>query len=302
MIPAAPAAIQGRVRSNERIATLNPSPSPPTIAVLADLHVLEDDVGGVGAALPHLVLFLPDRDARRVAVDHEAGDPLVARGALFAREDRIEAGHPPVGDPALLPGDDVVVADLLEARLHAGHVRAGVGLRAAIGGEDRLGQEAPEVLLLLRVGAGDDERHRPQHVGGHRGVDAGAAVGDLLQHQAVRQARQAEAAVGLGELAVHEPRLPPLLADLLGERPVLVQLAGDRDDLLAREVARRFTELLFLVGELEVGHGGRISLFGRFRCRRRRLTPRLALFALGGLALLEARSHRASPSTPSGSR
>src|SRR5450631_2185223 len=34
MIPAAPAAIQGRVRSNDRIATLNPSPSPPTIASL----------------------------------------------------------------------------------------------------------------------------------------------------------------------------------------------------------------------------------------------------------------------------
>ena len=50
------------------------------------------------------------------------------------------------------------------------------------------------------------------------------------------------------------PGLPGLLADVGGERAVLVQLAGDRDDLLARELPRGVDQLLLLVGELEIGH------------------------------------------------
>jgi hypothetical protein len=59
-----------------------------------------------------------------------------------------------------------------------------------------------------------------------RRVDAGAAVGDLLEHQAVREAGEAEAAVRLGDLAVHQARLPGLLADLRREGAVLVQLTA----------------------------------------------------------------------------
>src|SRR4029079_9402436 len=88
---------------------------------LADLHLLEDHVGRVGAALPHLVFFLPDRQPRRLAIDHEAGDSLVARRPFRAREHRVEAANAAVGDPALLSGDAVVVADLLVAGLHPRH-------------------------------------------------------------------------------------------------------------------------------------------------------------------------------------
>ena len=40
----------------------------------------------------------------------------------------------------------------------------------------------------------------------------------------------------------------------VGEGAVLVELARDRDDLLARELARGLDQLLLLVGELEIGH------------------------------------------------
>ena len=176
-------------------------------------------------------------------------------GPLQAGEHGVEVGHAAVGDPALLAGQHVVVAHLAVAALHAGHVRPGVGLGAAVGGEDRLGQQAAEVLLLLLVGAGEDERHRPQRVAGHGGVDADAAVGDLLQHQAVVQAGQPQAAVLRRDLAVHQAGLPGLLADVVGELALFVQLAGDRDDLLPGEVPGGLDQLLLLFGDVEADHG-----------------------------------------------
>jgi len=147
----------------------------------------------VRAALPHLVLLLADGYAGRLPVHDEAGDALVAGGPLLAREHGVEAGDAAVGDPALLSGDHIVVTHLLVVALHPCDVRAGIRLRAAIGGEDRLGEQPAQVLFLLSVGARDDDRHRAEHVGRQRRVDAGAAVGDLLQDQAVRQAGEAEA-------------------------------------------------------------------------------------------------------------
>src|SRR5262249_30736424 len=123
----------------------------PDDGCLADLHLLEDDVGRVGAALPHLVLFLADRQPGRLPVDDEAGDPFVAGRPFFAREHGIEARDAAVRDPALLPGDDVVVAHLLVAGLHPRDVRPGIRFGATVGREDRLGEQAAEVLLLLPV-------------------------------------------------------------------------------------------------------------------------------------------------------
>ena len=76
----------------------------------------------------------------------------------------------------------------------------------------------------------------------------------------MRQAREPEAAVGLGDLAVHEARLPALVADLLREGALLVELSRDGDDLLARELARRVHELLLLLREIEARHRRSIRL------------------------------------------
>ena len=253
------------------MATLKPSPSPPTTCFLLQLHVLEDDVGGVRGPLAHLVLLLAHRHPGRLAVDHEAGDALVALGPLQAGEHGVEVGHAAVGDPALLSGQHEIVAHLAVAALHAGHVRPGVRLGAAVGGEDRGGQQPAEVLLLLLVGAGDDERHGPQRVARHGGVDPHAAVGDLLHQQAVVQAGQPQPAELGGQLAVHQAGLPGPLADLVRELALFVEVPGDRDDLLPGEVPGGLDQLLLLFGEVEADHGRRI--LQRFVGRRWTLPP-----------------------------
>src|SRR5262249_31401914 len=101
-------------------------------------HVLEDDVVGQRRALAHLGFLLADLHAGRVHVDDERGDALVAQLRVQRRERRAEAGDAAVGDPALLPVQDVLVALLLDARAHAGHVAARVRLAARVAAEDRL--------------------------------------------------------------------------------------------------------------------------------------------------------------------
>ena len=131
MMPAAPAAIHGRERSNVFIATLKPVALGADERALRDLHVLEDHVGRVGARWPILFSFLPTDTPGVCRVDDEAGDALVAAVPSSRREHGVEAGDAAVGDPALLAVEHVVVAVLLVARLHAGDVGAGVGLASS---------------------------------------------------------------------------------------------------------------------------------------------------------------------------
>src|SRR5207248_1963709 len=86
----------------------------------------------------------------------------------------------------------------------------------------------------------------------HRRVDAGAAERHLFLDQAVVEAAAAEPAVRLGDLDVHEPGVPGLLQDLLGELAGLVEVSRLGDDLLAREVTRGLGEGLLLFGEAQI--------------------------------------------------
>ena len=61
--------------------------------------------------------------------------------------------------------------------------------------------------------------------------------------------RKPEPADFLRQLGVHEADFPCLLADLLGEGAVLVELLRDRDDLLARELPGGVDQALLLVGQ-----------------------------------------------------
>jgi hypothetical protein len=74
----------------------------------------------------------------------------------------------------------------------------------------------------------------------------------------VIEARAAQAAVGFGDLDVHEPGLEGALQDLARELVVLVVVGGDRRDLLLGEVARGRDEGLLLFGEGQVVRHGRM--------------------------------------------
>ena len=78
---------------------------------------------------------------------------------------------------------------------------------------------------------------------------------DLFHDDRVRQARQPEAAVGLGDLEVHEAELERLVHDLGGELALLIEVSGDGRDLVACELAGGLNQRVLLVGERQIEHG-----------------------------------------------
>jgi len=217
-------------------------------------HVVEEDVACVAGALPELVFLAAGGHAGRVRRDDERRDPLVALRRVHRRKAGEEAGVPRIGDPPLLSGEAPAVAVANDARLHAGDVRPGVGLAAGVADEAALLTETPEPFLLLRLAAGDHQRQRAQVVAHDAGGDRGAAVRQFFGHQAAVERVQADPAVGLGQLDVHQAELPCLLEN--GGRKLLlaVPVGGIGDETLGGEPPGRLDELVLLFGECRVEH------------------------------------------------
>ena len=120
--------------------------------------------------------------------------------------------------------------------------------------------EQRQPLLLLRVAA-----ERVDRPGGERRVrrhgDRHARVHprELLDHERVGERVGPAAAVLLGVGHAHQPELAELGDDLVGEALLLVELLGDRPDLVLREVAREALDRLLLVGQVEVHGRGMLS-------------------------------------------
>jgi hypothetical protein len=142
----------------------------------------ERRVGGVES---HLLLMAADLQAVGLSVDHEEAEALVWVLARAGGDDvlaRVRA----VGDEDLGAVDDVVVALTACARLQAGQVGAGAGLRHREGAQLVAACERrKELLLLVRRRGPQDGRGRDAGVHGHGDARRRAAVGDLLEPQAV---------------------------------------------------------------------------------------------------------------------
>ena len=132
-----------------------------------------------------------------------------------------------------------------------GHVRPGARLGEPEAAEDRRFDERPEPLLLLLVGAGDQDRAGAEAVGADRGADARAAPVELLADQHAVEAGQLRSAEPLRQVQVHEADLVRLGDDVGRMRLMLVTLRRARPDLVLGERAREGAQLLLLVGEGE---------------------------------------------------
>ena len=129
--------------------------------------VLEDHVGGMGAAEAHLLVGLGHGEAGRAGFDQEgrdAGDAgFLGRGA---REHGEQAGMRRVGGEALGAVDDVVVAVAHGARGERGGVRSRVRLGEAEGGQHLALGDARQIVLALLFGAVDRDAERADAIGG----------------------------------------------------------------------------------------------------------------------------------------
>jgi hypothetical protein len=80
--------------------------------------------------------------------------------------------------------------------------------------------------------------------------DGDPAAGELLDDHRVGRQVQAHPAVLLGDRDAEEAELLHLLDDRLGELVLVVELLGDRDDLVVDELAHHLGDRLLLVGLL----------------------------------------------------
>src|SRR5262249_29465588 len=128
------------------------------------------------AAMRDGVVAAPDLEARRAAVDEEAGDALLGAGgaALLAGcdEDDDEISDVGMADEVLGAVDDPIAAVAPRMALHAADVGAGIGLghgeRVDLLAGDGRGQIA--LALLGVAGAKDVGGAAPPDREGHRGA------------------------------------------------------------------------------------------------------------------------------------
>jgi hypothetical protein len=134
-----------------------------------------------------------------------------------------------------------------------------------------------------------DDHVRHDEVGVDHPGDAHPAAGDLLHDERVGQQRLTEAAVLLGDGEPEDAQLLESVDDLLRIDVAVLELLGDRDDLLVDEAAHRRQDLALDVGEIgglrQAGHGsssGRLCPLLPASMGHRRVTPAVCLVTADG--------------------
>ncbi|GMT32173.1 hypothetical protein PFISCL1PPCAC_23470, partial [Pristionchus fissidentatus] len=223
--------------------------------LLGHTHILEGDGASVRATLAHHLLLLSPRDSGCVSIDDECSECLASGGFLVgvrvASEDEEPLGVTATRDPALGSVENVFVSLLLTRSLHSVHIRSRSRLRHAVGGDQRLGGQHTEVLLLLllsgrNVHGGDGER------GTHDGdLESGAAIRKSLHDKRSLHVGHTRSTVLLGDLGVHDAERVRLLHNVPRELARLVVLGCGRSQLLLGELERRCLNLALSVRQIK---------------------------------------------------
>ena len=160
------------------------------------------------------------------------------------------------------------------AQLHAGRVRAGVGLGEGRGRQHVAAGDAGQPALLLLLGAAvEEEPAGDQHAGHHR-ADREPDPAQLLGDQGDGQGVHAQALVFLWDGHREVAQVGHLLDDLHGNLVALVvQVVGDGRNFLFGELARLAPD--GLVFTAEYSHGWFLSwLRNPVSSRRNRVSLR----------------------------
>ena len=201
-----------------------------------DTNVFEADRARRRGPMPHLVLILARKHARRGPRDDERRDPLVSQARVHRGEDRIERGVRSVGDEALLPREDIVVPVPARDRPHRSRVRPPRGLGERERGEVVFGAERLEEPLLLFGRSIEQDGLEGETIRDDGGRHPAAGVGQLLDDEALFERGQPTAPVVGGNVEVHEAEVERLPIDLLGEAGSPVALGRVRSHLGAGEL------------------------------------------------------------------
>ncbi len=217
-----------------------------------DTYVVEDELGGVGRVVAHLLQLATHAEARRARGDDDHAHPLVAALVGRARKHADPVGLRAGGDPQLATVDDPVVAVAACPRRDPGDVGPGSGLAHADGADEVAGQRRSEELPLELVAPEARQRGR-----GHAGLDRdghrhAAHVGpaELLGEDDRVRVVGATAAELLLVLKAERPDRAQLREELVRREDLgVLPLVGVGVDLLLDELADARAELVVLGGE-----------------------------------------------------
>lgn len=224
--------------------------------------VVQHHLGGVRGADPVLLELLSLGEALSGRRDHEGGLAARAERGVDGGDHDMHVSDAAVGGPGLGAVQDPLVLGLVVDRAGAQrrHVRAGVGLRGAEGGDlDVLrGAEhlrSPGADLL--VGAVGQHRDRRERGADDRQAEAGVAPEELLHGHRNADAGGVEVLLG-----VEVQRVDAQLGGLLDDRPggllALVPLGGGRAHHVGGEAVQPVADGELVLAELERegAHGG----------------------------------------------
>src|SRR5262250_1527712 len=240
---------------------------------LLDRHgaVREVERHGGRAADAHLLLFLADREAGRAPLDEERRDAPGALARIDRGEDGDHVGVIAVRAPLLRSVQDVVIALVHRRGPEARRVRAGSRLGQRVGGHELAGGEPRQVLLLLLLGAGQEDRQPAERMSAEVRRRTGARPAELLGHQRQREAAHVRAAVLLGHPDAEEAGLDERPHRLGRIALRLVVMRRVRRDPVARDLAGQIADHPLLFGEIEHVVHGRVSLRRSVAAGARRL-------------------------------
>src|SRR5690606_11705026 len=221
-----------------------------------DLAVLEDQLTRVAAAHAQLVELLRHGKALEPLLDDEGRDAALVGLRVGLGIDHQGVGIRAVGDPHLAAVEEVAVALLFGAQLHADDIGACTGFAHGQGANvfaaDQLGQIA--LLLFFRAVA----MNLVHTEVGMRTVGQphrGAGAGDFFHGDHVRQVAHIGTAVFFAHSDAEHAQFAELAPQVHGELVAGVDLGGARRDLRLRELADGVAQHVDVGTEVEVEAG-----------------------------------------------
>ena len=164
-----------------------------------------------------------------------------------------------MADEPLRAVDDVGVAVARGTGPGRGDVRARLGLRQRECDQLPACREVRQPAFLLVLGAGKDDRQRPELLHGQDQAAGGAGATDLLDGEAQRQKLPTEPAEALGERQRQDVVRGEERAHVLGKFGGPVDLGGSWRDLLVGQDADSVAQHRLLIGQ-SVGGAGAVRL------------------------------------------
>ena len=218
-----------------------------------DFAVFEHQLAGVGATHAQFVQLLSAGEAREITLDDERRDASGACIAVSLGVDHIGMGVRAVGNPHLVAIEDVAVAFLFGAQLHADHIGPGTGLAHGQGTDMVTADQFGQVPGFLLVGTVDNNLVDAQvGVGAVGETDRRRSPGNFLYHNGVGQVAHVGAAVFFVSGNAQQAQIAHFFPQRQGELIAAVDFGGQGGNFFLGKGTGRITERIDSFAQMKI--------------------------------------------------